>query len=170
MSDEGRTRKVAEMDDEILELRGAMWAAEMPPLEGVVDDYRLLANEIMRLMLTRQLFTCVTTPDATQPNGETKRASGTNNHSEQELRDPALARRTGRTNKTVVGARRQTILVSVLELLRLYLPDYTMKTVMEEIESWCKAGRSCITKLLKRMKLKASRESILDQVIPIPEG
>ena len=95
---------------------------------------------------------------------------GMNNHSEQELRDPALPRRTGRTNKAVVGTRRQTILVSVWESLRLYLPDYTMKTVMEEIESWCKAGRSCITKLLKRMTLKASRESILDQVIPIPEG
>ena len=36
------------------------------------------------------------------------------------------ARDTGRTNKTLVGARRQTIIVSVLESLRLYLPTFTL--------------------------------------------
>ena len=81
-----------------------------------------------------------------------------------------MARQTGRTNKTLVGARRQTIIVSVMESLRLYLPDYTLQTVSEEIESWYKAGRSCFTKLLHKMKLTIPNQSILDKVIPIPDG
>jgi hypothetical protein len=31
----------------------------LPPLEGPQDDYRLLVNELMRLMLTKELFTFV---------------------------------------------------------------------------------------------------------------
>ncbi len=119
LSDAGRTQKVAALDDEILDLCGAVWVAELPPLEGVENDYRLLANEIMRLMLARQLFTFVTTPSAPQPNGDSKPAGGTNNEAERTLRNPAQARQTGRTNKTIMGARRQTIMVSVLESLRL---------------------------------------------------
>ena len=77
---------------------------------------------------------------------------------------------TGRTNKTVVGARRQTIIVSVLESLRLYLPTFTLANVIEEIERWWQKGQSCFTKLLKKLKLKCPAQSILDKVIPIPSG
>ena len=170
LSDAGRTQKVADLDDEILELCVAVWGLELPPSAGVENDYRLLVNEIMRLMLVRQLFTFVTTPPALQPNGAAKPAGGTNNEAERTLRNPALARETGRTNKTLVGARRQTIIVSVMESLRLYLPDYTLKTVSAEIEGWYKAGRSCFTKLLHKMKLTISNQSILDKVVPIPDG
>jgi transposase len=170
LSDAGRRRKVAALDDEILELCVAGWVAELPPLQGVENDYRLLVNEIMRLMLARQLFTFVSTPPALQPNGESKPAGGTNNESERTLRNSAQARTTGRTNKTIVGARRQTIIVSVLESLRLYLPDFTLTTVSEEIKNWYKAGRSCFTKLLKKMKLAIPNKSILAEVIPLPDG
>src|SRR5450631_1714650 len=68
--------------------------------------------------------------------------------------DAAGAREAGRTNKTLVGARRQTILVSVLESLRLHLPEFTLTRVMAEIARWWQAGQSCFTKLLKKMKLK----------------
>src|SRR5271169_4687594 len=61
----GRTEKVAALDDAILELCAPMWALDLPPLEeGPENDYRLLVNELMRLMLDRQLFTFVTTPPA----------------------------------------------------------------------------------------------------------
>ncbi len=86
LSDAGRTRKVAELDDEILELCGPLWFAELPPLEGPDNDYRLLANELMRLMLARQLFTFVTAAPVLQPNGETRPVAGTNNESERTLR------------------------------------------------------------------------------------
>ena len=61
VSDAGRQRKVAELDDELeVELCGPAWFAELPPSEGPADDYRLLINELMRLMIDRQLFTFVT--------------------------------------------------------------------------------------------------------------
>ena len=40
----------------------------------------------------------------------------------------AMARNTGRTSKTVPGARRQTVIVSVLESLRQHLSTFTLST------------------------------------------
>src|SRR5207302_11049168 len=123
-----------------------------------------LVNEVMRLMLEQQLFTFVTAEPAPQPNGASQPVAGTNNEAERTLRGPAEARKTGRTSKTLVGARRQTIILSVLESLRLYLPTFTLASVMEEIAHWWQAGQSCFTKLLKKMKLKSPAQSILDNV------
>lgn len=171
MSAAGRAGKVAGLDDEILELCVSMWALELPPLEdGPANDYRLLVNEVMRLMLDKQLFTFVTAEPAAQPNGASQPVAGTNNEAERTLRNPAEARKTGRTSKTLVGARRQTIIVSVLESLRLYLAKFTLASVIEEINGWWQAGQSCFTKLLKTMKLQPSAETILDKVMPAPDG
>lgn len=176
LSAAGRARKVAALDDEILELCAPLWAAELPPLEGPDNDYRLLVNEVMRLAIDQQLFTFVTAPPVTQPNGETKAVAGTNNEAERTLRGVAEARKTGRTSKTPVGARRQTIIVSVLESLRLYLPTFTLSGVIAEIERWWQAGQSCFTRLLRKLKLTpptaatAATPSILDKVLPIPDG
>ena len=121
-------------------------------------------------MMGQELFTFVTTPPVQQPNGTTKPVSGTNNEAERTLRGPAQARDTGRTNKTGNGARRQTILTSVLESLRLYLPTYTFQSVVEELERWWDEGRSCFEKLLKRSKLKLDPSAlpIIDQLFPGP--
>ena len=167
----GRARKVAELDDEILALCAPMWVLELPPLEvSAENDYRLLVNEVMRLMLAKQLLTFVTAEPAAQPNGVSQPVAGTNNEAERTLRNPAEARKTGRTSKTLVGARRQTIVVSVLESLRLYLPKFTLASVIEEINSWWQAGQSCFTKLLKKMKLQPNAESVLDKLMPAPSG
>jgi transposase len=173
----GRARKVAALDDEILELCAGLWSLELPPLEeGPENDYRLLVNEVMRLMLAQQLFTFVTAEPVTKPNGQSEPVAGTNNESERVLRNPAGARDAGRTNKTVFGARRRTIIVSVLESLRLYLKIFTLANVIAEVQSWVDKGRSCFTKLLQKLKLTpptASTPSILDKVLPLeplPDG
>jgi transposase len=167
----GRAQKVAELDDEILDLCAPLWVLELPPLEeGPENDYRLLVNEVMRVMLDRQLFTFVTGEPATQPNGTCQPVAGTNNEVERTLRTPAAARDTGRANKTPVGARRQTIIVSVLESLRVYLKTFTLANVIAEIERWRHAGESCFSKLLRKLKLKVPDQSILDKLIPIPDG
>jgi len=166
----GRTQKVADLDDAILELCGPLWAAELPPLEGPDNDYRLLANELMRLMLAQQLFTFVTAAPAAQPNGVTPPMGATNNVAERTLRNPAAARQTGRANKTIAGARRQTILTSVLESLRLYLPTFTLSSVLAEIERWVDQGRSCFTALLNRLQIGTPQQSVLDQVLPNPSS
>lgn len=171
LSDAGRSRKVAALDDEILDLCAAMWLAELPPLEDEIEnDYRLLVLEVMRLMLAQELFTFVTAPPVVQPNGESKSAAGTNNEAERTLRGAAQARDTGRTNKTIVGARRQTIVSSVLESLRLYLPCFTLQSVLAEVQDWLAAGRSCFVALTAKLKLPTAERSVLDQVLPNPSG
>jgi transposase len=167
----GRTRAVAALDDEILDLCAPLWALELPPLaESPEDNYRLLVNEVMRLMLDQQLFTFVTARHVTQPNGQSTPVSGTNNEAERTLRGAATARKTGRTSKTPVGARRQTIIVSVLESLRLYLPTFTLPGVIAEITRWWQAGQSCFTKLLTKMQLPQPTESVLDRILPAPDS
>jgi hypothetical protein len=170
LSDAGRTRKSAALDDAILELCGAMWTADLPPLEGPDNDYRRLVNEIMRLMLARELFAFVTATAAEQPNGETQPVGATNNEAERTLRKPAEARKTGRTNKTLAGARRQTILTSVLESLRLYLTTFTLASVIAEIQRWFAKGRSCFTELLNQLQIPSPKQSVLDRVLPQPSG
>jgi hypothetical protein len=169
-SDEGRKRKVAQLDDQIVELCGGMWAADLPPLEGPDDDLRLLCSELMRLMLDRQLFVFVTAADITFPNGKTQPVSGTNNEAERTLRGPAECRDIGRTNKTLRGARRQSILASVLESLRLIVSEFTLPNLIEEIHKWGRAGKSCFTRMLAKMKLKPLSVSPLDVLLPVPGG
>ena len=168
LSDAGRVRKVEALEDEILDLCSPVWFAELPPLEGPDDNYRLLCNELMRLLLAEQLFTFVTAPAVETPRGETRSVAGTNNEAEQSLRNPAMARDTGRTSKAVRGARRQTVVSSVLESLRQYLPSFTLSTVVEEIRRWSICGRSCFAELLSKLNLTCPDESILDTLLPVP--
>ena len=170
LSDEGRARKVLVLDDEIIELCEGMWLADLPPMEGLENDYRLLVDELMRLMLREELFTFVTAKPTTQPNGTTKPVDGTNNEAERTLRGAAQARVTGRTNKTANGARRQTILTSVLESLRLYLPTFTLSSVLEELKRWWATGQSCFEKLVEKLKLTPPEQSVIDQILPGPSG
>jgi hypothetical protein len=176
LSAEGRKGKVAGLEDEVLELCAPMWVAELPPGEGPEDDYRRLCNELMRVLLAEQLFTFVTAEPVEKPNGETLVAPGTNNEAERTLRSPAQARNTGRTNKTVCGARRQTVIVSVLESLRQHLSTFTLSSVIEEIWRWFETGRSCFTRWAEKLRLTGrgfpadGRPSLLDRVIPVPSG
>ena len=176
LSTEGRKGKVAVLEDEVLELCAPMWVAELPPGEGPEDDHRLLCNELMRVMLAEQLFTFVTAEPVEKPNGEMLVVSGTNNEAERTLRSPAQARDTGRTNKTVAGARRQTVIVSVLESLRQHLSSFTLSSVIEEIRRWCETGRSCFARWVEKLGLIGHglpddrRLSLLDRVIPAPDG
>lgn len=164
----GRAEKVKILEDEITDMCSPVWFAELPPREGPDDEYRLLCNEMMRLNLAAQLFTFVTAAPVETPRGETRPVPGTNNEAEQGLRNPATARDTGRTNKTVRGARRQTVLCSVLESLRQYLPSFTLASVVKEVGRWASCGRSCFAELLRRLKLTCPDTSILDVLLPIP--
>jgi len=170
LGDTGRERKVAALEDELVELCGPVWYANFPPLEGLANDYRLLVNEIVRLLLAEELFTFVTAKAVEQPNGATQPVGGTNNEAERTLRNPAEARKTGRTSKTVNGARRQTILTSVLESLRLYLTTFTLPSVIAEVQGWITTGRSCFEELLEKLGLARPEQSILDQVLPTQSG
>ena len=169
LGDAGRARRVGALEDEILFLCPS-WALESGPLRGLRDDYRRLVNEVARLMIDEQLFVFVTAKPVEQPNGVSAGVAGTNNEAERTLRGAAEARKTGRTNKSPAGARRQTVVTSVLQSLRLYLSSFTLAGVMEEVGRWVETGRSCFVKLVLKLKLTGSNKSILDQVLPEPDG
>jgi len=167
----GRAEKVVELNDAVLSLCGAYSIDELLSVAGLDHDFGLLVAEVLRLMWNQSLFTFVTTPPVQQPNGTTKPVSGTNNEAERTLRGPAQARDTGRTNKTHNGTRRQTVLTSVLESLRLYLPIYTLRSVVDELQRWWADGCSCFEKLLNKSKLTVNKamKSTLDRIYPIPD-
>jgi transposase len=169
-SDEGRAHKAALLDDEILTLCSEITIAERLAEQGLEHDFGLLVAEVLRLMMKQELFTFVTAPPVRQPNGTMKAVDGTNNEAERTLRPAGQARDTGRTDKTGNGTRRRTIVTSVLESLRLYLPTYTLGKVVEELTRWEAARRSCFERLLHKLKLTPpqSTPSILDQIFPRP--
>lgn len=170
LSADGRQKKVAELMERVAELCAGVEECTAAMPEGPAKDFALLQNEVLRLSLHGQLFTFVTATRATQPNGKSEAVPGTNNEAERTLRDPVAARESGRGDKAVVGARRRTIIVSVLESLRVYLPAFTLRGMMAEITSWWRAGESCFNKMARRMKLKTPAESVLDKVLPMPNS
>ena len=164
----GRAAQVTTLDDEIFELCGAVHFAETSKLSARDNDHRLLVAEVFRLMMAKQLFTFVTAAPVEQPNGQTAPVAGTNNEAERSLRNAAQARKTGRTNKTMDGARRQSILTSVLESLRVYLPTFTLDSVVAELKRWAAAGSSCFERLCNELQVERdpSAKLILDQIFP----
>jgi transposase len=159
--------KVAALEEELTQL---CYGQVLPDTSrGLEHAYVLLAHEVMRLKDDQALFTFVTATQPTQPNGVTVPLGGTNNEAERTLRGPAEARKTGRTNKTPAGTRRRTIVTSVLQSLRLYLPKYTLKTVIAETLRWFQTGLSCFEEQLKKLKLKVPQESTLEQLYPTPQ-
>ncbi len=168
LSDAGRARNVDALENRIVELCGPTWFAELTPRDGPEDAYRLLCNELIRLLREKQLFTFVTAAAVETPLGETKPVPGTNNTAEQGLRNPAMARDTGRTDKAVAGTRRRTVVTSVLESLRQYLPRFSLATVVAEVTRWTVCGRSCFEELLRKLNLTCPDKSILDSLLPVP--
>lgn len=159
LSDAGRERKVVALENELIDLcpdSDRWWDESL--LDDAEDSCRLLVNELMRLLVRDELFTFVRNADV----------EGTNNESERTLRDSAQARKTGRTNKTLMGARRQSILRSVLESLRTQLPCYGLETVVEEVERWWQVGKSCFTELAECYGIGPPDTSILETVLPLP--
>jgi len=159
-NDAGRQRRVSELDDELLALCCERWQDESQEMEGVEADYRRLVDEIMRLMLAQELFVFVTTAGV----------DGNNNASERELRDDAKRRSTGRTNKTANGAKRQTIITSVLRTLGKQLSKFTLQSVIAEVQRWATCGRSCFTDQavaagLNRPPPDADQDSLLTRII-----
>jgi hypothetical protein len=102
-------------------------------------EFGNLVQEIARLMCDCELFTFILHP----------KASGTNNEAERSLRDAAQDRRTGRTSKTLRVGQRRTILVSVLESLKLPLSEFTLASVQTEIQTWWQTGKSLFARFLK---------------------
>jgi transposase len=170
LSDAGRARKAAGLEQQLCDLCWRAWFNEPPATEGAAKDHHLLVQELMRLMLAEQLFCFVTAAPVQTASGETMAVAGTNNEAERALRAVAEARKTGRTSKTLRGARRRTIVVSVLESLRRHLATFTLPCVIDEIRQWSDGRPSCFARMVKALGLISSRISPLDRLLPVPGG
>jgi transposase len=132
LGDEGRASRVCDLENRLCDLcrpHQRDTTSDMKPHER---DFANLIDELLRLFLDGELFTFVLVPGV----------EATNNLSERLLRGPAQDRKAGRTNKTAKGAHRRSVIVSVLESLRVNLETFDLATVLQEVGRWVKEGIS----------------------------
>ena len=156
LSDAGRSRRVESFENRVVDACASGWTNESVGGEGNQDDYHRLCNEIMKLMIDRELFVFVE-----------QGVAGTNNASERQLRGDALARKTGRTSKTPSGARRQSIISSVLQSIGKQLETFQLRSVIDEVMRWTAVGQSCFEAMLDAAPAEISTQApgILDRII-----
>ncbi len=66
----------------------------------------------------------------------------TNNRSERNVRREAEIRKGGRTSKTPSGARRRSIIMTVLASLQTRFTLFTLATLLDEVKRWMQQRRS----------------------------
>jgi transposase len=136
---EGRKRRVAEFEDRLCELYRSYARDITPNMPPHERDFANLVNELTERMFDEELFTFVLNPEV----------EATNNLSERLQRSPAKDRDAGRTSKTATGARRRSVITSVLESLRVNLPTFTLQNVVDEAIRWMKHGISLFKRQLQ---------------------
>jgi len=77
----------------------------------------------------------------------------TNNRSERNVRSEAEIRKGGRTSKSDVGARRRSIIMTVLMSLRTRFTKFTLNTLLTEVEQWIDQGCSIFERELAELKM-----------------
>jgi hypothetical protein len=132
LGEAGREDRVAELEDRLAGMCRRYEQPTTPDLKPHEHEFANLVDELARLLMAEELFTFVLV-EGVEP---------TNNSMERELRNPASDRRAGRTNKTKSGARRRSVIVSVLESLRANLESFTLPNVLAEVDRWMKKGIS----------------------------
>jgi transposase len=132
LGEQGRLRRIAELEGRLCELCRPYWHEPTPGLKPHERDFVNLVNELMQLLLDEELFTFVLHPEV----------APTNNVLERLQRNAALERKAGRTSKTAAGAKRRSIIVSVLESLRANLGSFTLASVLAEVQRWLSEGMS----------------------------
>jgi hypothetical protein len=75
----------------------------------------------------------------------------TNNRSERQARPEAMARKAARTSKTERGAKRRSIIMSVLASLSKRLERFTLGNVLTEIKHWLETGFSIFQEDLAKL-------------------
>ena len=166
LGDAGRAERVTLLFDDLSDVCVVRCGAEVfatdaldKPADETDREFFNLVHEVARLMCAGELFTFVLHPEA----------DATNNEAERSLRSSAMDRRTGRTSKMARGARRRTVLMSVMESLRLHLPEFHLASVLDEVSRWSRSGESLFSALLTEFGLDPPTESRLDNMVPLPQ-
>jgi transposase len=141
LGDQGRRSRVADLEGRLAALCLKHGAKETADQSLPEREFANLVEELADLLAAEQLFTFVLEP----------RVEATNNVTERQLRNPALERKAGRTNKTPTGAQRRSVIVSILETLRANLPAFTFASVVQEIRAWMENGVSLLDKMWEKV-------------------
>jgi transposase len=128
----GRRERVAALEDRLCRLCQPYWRDRTPEMKPHERDFANLVNELMQRLFDEELFTFVLEPEV-EP---------TNNLTERLQRGPALDRKAGRTSKSAAGAQQRSVIVSVLESLRANLEQFTLASVLAEVQRWLDEGIS----------------------------
>ncbi len=132
------------------------WGEELDD-SASADDAKFvrLRNELVDN--TEKLFVFVLHPEV----------EATNNRSEREARPEAMARKTT-TSKSERGAKRRGVIMSVLASLTKRLKQFTLDSVLAEINRWIETGRSVFQEELATFKRQPPRNHApLHDVVPI---
>ena len=112
--------------------------ADKTPLD--VETFILLQRELVTNLSC--LFVFVKHPDV-EP---------TNNRSERNVRREAEIRKGARTSKSELGARRRSVIVTVLASLHTRLAHFTLSALLGEVNQWLEQGSSIFQRELHRLQ------------------
>ena len=141
LKDEGRRKRVAELESRIWTLCGE-WFGEAVPETATADERTFinLNKEVLLLYDHHELFEFVLNPNVPP----------TNNSGERAFRFVATERAAGRTSKTAAGSRRRSVLGSVFKTLSMQWNDFTLDVVLEHIASVIRSGASLLDRWFSR--------------------
>jgi transposase len=137
----GRNQKVEQLQGQIVEVCSrageAIDAQTLPEHEAT---FIRLQNELVNHL--DSLFVFVAHPEV----------EATNNRSERNVRREAEIRKGGRTSKTDAGAKRRSILMTVLATLNTRFEKFTLQHLLAEIQRWIEMGCSLFQVELTEME------------------
>lgn len=146
LGEQGRQSRVCDLENRLFDLCLPYQRETTPDMKPHERDFANLIDELLRLLLDGELFTFVLVPGV----------DGTNNLAERIIRGSVQDRKAGRTNKTASGAQRRSVIVSVLESLRVNLENFNLTTVLQEVGRWMKEGISLFARQWAAMQAKVA--------------
>ncbi len=153
----GRAEKVRELQEMIRSLCTRQGEAIV---KDVTNDHEAtfirLQNELVDNLAC--LFVFVEHPEV-EP---------TNNRSEHNVRREAEIRKGGRTSKTPNGAKRRSVIMTVLASLQTRFAKFTLDNLISEVQRWFKQGRSIFE--LELAELQKANASPISEPPFMPSG
>ena len=147
LKETGRRKKAVELEGRLWTLCGEYFEANVP--EDATADERAFMNlnkELLRLDDTSELFLFVLNPNVPP----------TNNAGERAFRFVAPERAAGRTSKSDRGARRRSVLGSVLTSLSMQWEHFTLATLLEHVLNAVRSGARLFQKWFPALSTASS--------------
>ena len=127
----GRTVKVKQLQKRIIKL--------CTRFGETIDESKISTYEATFIRLQNELVNGL---DSLFVFVEHPEVEATNNRSERNVRREAEIRKGGRTSKSDNGAKRRSIIMTVLATLNTRFERFTLDNLLAEVERWVELGRS----------------------------